>query len=361
MEPAPQPKPPDKRSRLVFWLGCTGCLFFLLLVGVGGTMAWLFYHGGPQNPRTQLPAGWRDSVRAASRLPDVLARLAPEPADGPAIADIRDLPSTDTTQRGRSLIVARLSRGLALLPGDEAAIEATRHDTTLDRVAAAARARSYDILPRFADSAGRPPLLRPFGPGLPTGGFRVARAPTGLVLRGEAALRRGDLARARADFTAAAALGRTIVRTEASLFDRQLGLRAIDDGAQGLKRLAVRSRDTLLARNAQAVHEWSRGGSRYFFLYLSPESLVTEAADTSLPRAVRVQALSDATLMSIVTPMTRIVLGPKGSVIRATRALTHGADPVVARVAVIAESTLVRLDALGPVGRYRLVLGKPRR
>ena len=40
------------------------------------------------------------------------------------------------------------------------------------------------------------------------------------------------------------------------------------------------------------------------------------------------------------------------------RALTRDPDPVVARAALMAESTLVRLDAMGIGNRYRVASGK---
>ena len=326
-------------------------------------MAYLFMRESSRRAEHPLPAAWRDSLRESFVFPAALARLASEPSgDAPIFPDVRDLVTTaEPVRDDRYVALRRLSGGIPAQAGDAATIMATLHDATLDRVVAASRARTYDARARLLPALGRSGLFPPLGDGPLFQGSGISRGPGELVLRGEASLRRGDVRRARADFLAALAVGRMISRTEVTNADLHLGWQVMGDAAQGLARLAARTRDVGLAADAREVYDWTRRRVRYGFLTLEPDTMVSLAADTLLPRGMRVGALVGACVASIMAHPLRIVLGPERSIRDGAHALRNDRDPVVARAAVIADSTLAELKALGPFGRIRLVSRPARR
>ena len=350
---------PTKKSRLLFWLGCTGCLFMLLLVGVGGTMMWMFIGDRGKNHVEPLAADWQVKFRAAYTPPPELAMLLP--AQGPIEADpSATMPVLDTTHRGRQSLAQRLARGLAMQPGDKAILDGTLRDTALDRVAALARMSGYDVMHRLRTT--RPEqLIGPRADLLSPQNFRVARNAMDLTLRGEARLRARDLRGARSDFTAATAIGAALWRTEMSLWDLRNARGLIGAGAQGLVRLGAAARDTALARRASVVTAWvDSSRSAWFQLWEFPDSMLIIAADTGLPRGIRAQAIADLTAASIVTP-SRIISGPQESVMEGVRSLRSDRDSALAFVAGIADSTLRAYDRMWPLGRFRYLSRGPRR
>lgn len=366
MDPAPTPPPGakalGKRSRLLFWLGCTGCLFGLLLLGVGGTFGYLFYHdSSAARDRHQLPVGWRDSLRVGYTLPGAFARLVPVAGpDGPDPATLAPMP-VDSAHRGRQTLALRLARGVALQPGDDAILAGALRDTALDRYAAASRLGHYDVMPRLEAVASEADLLLDLNGRLQIRGQQIARGAIGLVLRGEARLRRGNVADARADFQSALALGGLMWRTEPSLWSMFDGRRLMDGGTQGLARVAARTRDSAMTRETSAMAQWlARGNRLWFYTGTDPDTMIQVAGDSTLPRGLRIEALNNLKASSLFS-FGGITLGPAGSAGRAARALEHDSDPAVARVALLTDSALVRLKTLHPWGRWRLVTRGSRR
>lgn len=358
--PPGTPKEPAKRSRLLFWLGCTGCLFGLLLIGIGGTMAYLFYQESRAREENRLPDGWRDSLRIAYRLPDAVGRLVP--ADGPPGPDPATAPPlpADTLRRGRINFALRITRGLPLLPGDDAVMVAAMRDTALERYVATARLGSYDVLPRL-NASWTSVAKDPRNGGIVHTARVVYDGAVGLVVRGEGQLRSNRVAAARGDFLSALALGALMWRNEPTAFDQREGRKLVDAGAAGLARLAERTRDSVLAADTREIRTWLQRSQRmWFFIGDDADTLLSVAADTLLPRGMRIEALVTVTQVSMYK-FSRIFLGPQGSAVRGVRLLEQDRDPVVARAATLADSALADLREMGVRARWRLVTRGTRR
>ncbi len=363
---APPPPPPPRakpRSSLGFWLGCFSVFFVLFLVVVAGIMWWMMRRN-LEGQREPLAAGWQDSLRVRYRLPDDVARLAPprtDSGDALALLGSRVADRNDEEWRTRRLLLRSFERDTGSTPADRAVIAGVLADTAADYLAAAARRQRLDVLTRLeaADDSSSV-LLPPLGDGLPL--WSVARVHSdGLALRGYARLERRDLAGARRDFATLVGLGALLHRDEINLWGVIGGRRLIGEGARGLERVAAAARDTVLAGAAGRVAAWAgRRPSGYISFGVAREQLLTIAADTGLPRGVRSNALADLVYVAIFDPPMRLLLGPRGDVVRAVRALERDPDPVLARFAVVADSTLAALDRLGVRGRVRLVSGRAR-
>lgn len=356
--PPPTP-PPDKRSRILFWFGCAGCLFFLLLAGIAGTFAYLFLSTGPpKSPRRQ--AGWHDSLRVHYALPPEIAELAPLLASDSGSGSDLGRQRWNHAAATRSAAVQRLVRSLAHQPADDSALAQVLGDTTLGAAIAASHNAWYEVLGRFSDSAGRTRLFAPAGPGPLMVGRWNANGAMGLILRGTFELRRGDRARAREDFLAALRLGRLIWRSEPEFFGLNSGYTTIHNAGWALGQLAAATRDTALQRRSAAIAAWMPFGRGQLVGYLPADTLLMAAADTALPRGLRVEMIEIACQKSIFEPIVRLLLGPKRSLHQEAQVLARDPDPVMARIGAIADSSLAALSSKGPVGRYRLLTHPPR-
>lgn len=349
------PAEKKKRPGLFFLVGCAGCAFLLLLVGVGGTMGWLLWNDS-RTHEARAPVAWRDSIRTIYRLPDALARLAPPTTDsGDALALLRTARFGDVGGP-RMRAVRRLIGGGGLSAEDSAQILGSVRDSAAVVASSAARRSRYE--PATLPDSG-PTLLEPLGRGLrllATG--EAGRAADVLMLRGEARRWRGDLAGAKQDFAAVVGLGRLVWFGDIGAVGG--GRRMMRMGAIGLARVAAQTGDRALAAAADTVRSWGSGSFGLFNLIgpLPPDSLLLVAQDTTLPRGARAWAIENACWGSVFRPIYRLLTGPSRFIMAGTRELTHDPDPVVARVAVMADSTLARLDNMGIRNRYRVAAGK---
>jgi len=353
------PEAKKKRPALFVLVGCAGCGFLLLLAGVGGTMGWLLWQQN-RTTRSEPVAGWQDSLRLHYRLPALVARLASVSGDSGDAAAL--LPASQAPDIGnhRRRAVQHLVNAAVLSGQDSAAIRGALHDSTAALASAAAR-RSRFNPSTFLDSAGNPLLMPPLGPGLRLGGWRrIGPMVDMLILRGEARRWRGDLDGSRQDFAAVIALGRLVWTYESSDFGPIVGRRAIESGSAGLSRVALQAGNRAAAAAADSLREWSREPLSTFRYVgpLPPEGLLQLARDTALPRGVRASALENACWGSIYRPFWRLITGPSGELQAGVRELTHDGDPAVARAAVMAESTLSKLDAIGIRNRFRVASGR---
>jgi hypothetical protein len=353
------PAEKKKRPGLFFLVGCAGCAFLLLLIGVGGTMGWLLWQQN-RGPREALPVAWRDSLRELYRLPASVARLATVPTESGDASALLQANHVDDAGAARMRAARHLLGSGTLTPADSAAIRGALHDSAAAVAAAAARQSHYELA-AFLDRATSPHLMPPLGPGLSMAGWLgMSRAVDALTLRGEARRWRGDRAGAKQDFAAVIALGRLAWLREVSSLGPNAGRRIMRSGAAGLARVALQSGDRRLAAEADALSAWGTPPLGYFRFIgpLPPDSLLLVAQDTALPRGVRASALENACWGSIFRPIWRLITGPSGSLMAGTRALRHDPDPVVARAAEMADSTLGLLDHMGIRNRYRVAAGK---
>lgn len=357
------PAAPEKKKRpgLFFLVGCAGCGFLLLLIGVGGTMGWMLWQQNRGGARDQLPVAWQDTLRAMYRLSPLVDRFATVPTEpGDAAAMLAVSPLDDIgTEAHRA--VRHLLATAALTHEDSAVIRSA----TTGAIGAAAElasraARQSRYEPVLAtDSAQR--FLQPLGRALRMEGWRrVSPAVSALTLRGESRRWRGDLVGARQDFAAVIALGRLAWRHEVTSQGPYAGRRVIVSGAAGLANIARQKHDVALAAAADSLRAW---GAEQLSVYrilesLTPDSLLLLAQDTLLPRGVRVSALENLCWGSIYRPYWRLVTGPSAPLIAGARALSRDPDPVVAQTAERAERTLLRLDDMGIRNRYRVASGK---
>jgi hypothetical protein len=360
MGPPPPDAAPRKPTRLLFWLGCTGCLFAVLLVAVGGTMGYLLFRANAKPDRVLAPH-WRDSLRVRYRLPEAFARL-PLPAPDRAAATDAMLwpPGSDSVLRTRTLALRTLQRGEPLDAAGRAALDGVLRDTMLARLAPYAGRAGDAVLASLADPPGRPLLMWPAGAGFAVPFMGASRLGTMLLLRGEARAARGDRHGARADFGASLALGRRVYTTVPSAIGVSVGARIMGEGAAALGRLAASVRDSALARDAAAVADWTRAVRRgAFYGNLAPDTTILLAGDTALPRGVRAAALEWTVSGSVFASPWYLVRGPSRAIARQVRALQTDGDPVIARLAVIADSSVSRLASAGISGRFHLATGRP--
>lgn len=356
--------PPDntkarkKHPGLFFLVGCTGCGFLLLLIGVAGTMGWLLYqqHRGE---RETIPVAWHDSLRARYRLPELVTRLATVPAESGNAWTVIQGRAGAVFDRERMRAVRHLLAAGGLTAEDSAVVRGALRDSTAALAASAARRSRYDP-EALLGGAVAPRLMPPLGPGQVGRWVRVGGVTDPLILRGEARRWRGDLQGARQDFAAVIALGKLAWFGETGGNGVITGRRVIESGAAGLARVAAQAHDPAPGSAADSLRAWGGAPIRFFSLtaWLPPESLIVVAQDTALPRDVRGSALENACWGSIYRPFWRLVTGPSGDLRAAVRALAHDADPYVARAAVMADSTLARLDDMGISNRYRVASGK---
>lgn len=354
-----------KSSALAFWLGCATVAFVLMLVAVGGIMAWMIRREANLG-RAALapPAGWRDSLRARFTLPPEVVRLAlPRTGD----ADAAELLGVgvpggglDSALRLRIFANNHVRNGEPLTPQDSATMRATFADSTLDRFVLAARQRRYEARLPDLDSIGKE-LYPPIGSGPKIRNLsRVNRASTGLTLRIRARLERRELVPARAEIGALFGVAALMWHGETTYFGLQVARRLVGDGARELKRYALVARDTAAAARAAVLEQWaSRPRTRPYisFTYAYPDTALVVAADTTLPRGVRAEALGIGVMGSALSSLTRMIFGPPGRALRAVRALERDPDPAVSRAALVGDSTLTRLEELGIFRRAKLVLG----
>jgi hypothetical protein len=228
----------------------------------------------------------------------------------------------------------------------------------IDRFVRAARQRRYEVRPPEGDSGGED-LYFPLGPGPRIRNLSgVGRASTGLALRIRARLERRDFALARAEIGAVFGVGELMWRNETRYWGLVVARSLLRDGARELKRYAELTRDPVAAAQAGVIEGWSSSQRRppFYSIFAYPDTAMVIAADTSLPRGLRAEAIVGGVQGAALSPLSRMIWGPPHWALRAVRALESDADPYVARAALIGDSTLTKLDRMGMYGRARLLL-----
>ena len=357
-----------KSSKVVFWLGCASVAFVLMLVAVGAIMWWMLRRERRETQEAQrLPAGWMDSVRARYRLPPEVSQAAlphTEDGDAAALLGVGLSGGRDSVSRLRTRASTLLAQGEAITAEDSATIRATFADTTLDRFVRAARQRRYQPqLPRLDTAASG--LYPPFGSGPRIANLSwVSRAVVGLALRVRARLDRRDLSTARTEIGALIGVGELMYQSEVTWLGLMVARTAIREGARGLERYAAMARDSAAAARVMAIRAWVSNRDRWSYfgaIYRYPDSALALAADRSVPRGLRTEALGVGVQGSMLASAWRLVWGPPGRTLASVRALESDTDPAVALAAEVGDSTLTRVRRLGLVGRARLALGLVRR
>ena len=304
-----------------------------------------------------MPAGWVEIIGARARMPSAVAALAlprTDSGDGAGMTDLtlkgiwQVMPLDSAYARARSgTTTARDTMIWNQLPGD----------SVLNLWVQAARRSRWDGLDRMLARSGAGAssdlfLLRAADYG------NVARAMETLALRGWARSDRGDLAGSRTDLRAVVGVGEQLLRHEPSLQGFLAGRAAVHAGAQGLRHLADRTRDTALARLADEAAQWSEPSTAqsYAILPAAPDSSLVFARDTSLALGWRVAALRATIEGPLAMPFTRLFGLPER--IPADLDRLSSTDPGdLGRLARIAAATARAIDHMAPWSRWSRFAG----
>lgn len=343
-------------QRLLAGAGCV-VLLVVLLGGVGLAFWSLAREERIAASVRDLPAGWLDTVRAATRIPDVagltLARTDPEDGAG-AMRDTAGMRVPAGVDHAYRALIGTAEANAA----DSAVWRALDTSTALDRWVTAARRTEWRALDRTLAAADSAVATRNLF-ALPLPSFNlVRRAGYGLVLRGLRRAQRGDGAGARTDLGAAMALGEQLARREPTMMGVMVGRAVMSASATGWLRLGERAHDGALVARAAAVKAWATWRPQFLGSALGalPDSAIALARDTTVALGVRVFAMEQMLLGALVRPW-RLFVGPSRAVRDALRDLERDRDPDAARMAAIASATAGRLNALGARGLMREIGG----
>jgi hypothetical protein len=278
----------------------------------------------------QAEPGWMVVFQNANRLPEVATLGAARSSDGDGSAIFYTAAMTWRSSRARDRQATA---------ADSAAWQAAAHDSTLDRVVAAAQFRAWDGYARAMPQRRSTDLysLQP-PPYAPTN-----VALQGLRIRAEERLARRDLAGARADLGALVALGEQMLRHEPTSTGMGIGGQAIRLALAPYADLARATRDTSAAAHVRRLEAWAGVqpvlGTVPGLYYAVPDSAFKMAVYTSLALGWRRFALVAFLTAHLLRP-SAVVLGFPGSALDTLRSLTRDANPDFARVASVAVRTV---------------------